>query len=124
MALVRVRHASLRANGKKIAEMYDCTYDIASGDEPQFGDDGFLGMSDGAITSQIDCTSIVPVAGMSVDIDALILNKTDVDITHSVVNGKIHQVTMRCTGANYKTDAKAGTLVGSFKFMGGVPKRT
>jgi hypothetical protein len=124
MALVRVRHASLRLNGRKVAEMYDCTYHIASGDEPQYGDDGFIGMSDGAITSQIDCSTIVPISGMSVDIDGLVLNKSDVDIAHSLVNGKIHQVTMRCTDADYKSDAKNGTLMGSFKFFGGVPKRT
>lgn len=110
--------------GKKVAEMYDNTYDIASGDEPQYGDDGFEGMTDGAVTTQLDCTTIVPVSGMSVSIVNALLGKQDVDITLGIIDGHIHQITMRPTGANFKSDAKTGSLAGSFKFFGGVPKIT
>jgi len=42
MALVRVRHASMYLNGKKIAECFKSKTSLNSGDEPQFGDEGFL----------------------------------------------------------------------------------
>lgn len=123
MALVRVKHASMYANGKKIAEMYDNTYSISSGDEPQFADIGFAGMSDGAITTSLDCSVIVPVQGLSVSMDDFLLGKQDVDILLSPIAGRLHQITMRCTNADYKSDAKTGTLNGTFKFFGGEPKK-
>ena len=124
MALVLVRHASLYVGGAKVAEMYESTYDIASGDEPQYGDLGFLGMSDGAITTKVDATTIVTVPGNSVNIENMLLQKQDVDVTLGLIDGHTHQITMRCTNANFKSDAKAGTLVGSFSFMGGPPSVT
>lgn len=125
MAFVRVRHASLWLGGKKIAEAYESEEDIASGDEPQYGDAGFVGMSDGATTTNFSFSAIRPVNGASVDsVETALLSKTDLDLTYGLVGGKLHQVTVRCTNVNNKSDAKAGTLVGSFKFMGGVPTLT
>jgi hypothetical protein len=124
MAFVRVRHASMYVAGKKVAEMFSNTYHVGSGDEPQFGDDGFQGMSDGAITTTLDCETIVPVIGTSVDILSLLLNKQDSDINLGLMSGRLHTVTMRCTEADYKSDAKTGTLTGTFKFFGGVPTLT
>ena len=121
MALVRVKHASIFRNGKKIAECYQNKYHIASGDEAAFGDDGFEGMTDGATTTTIDCTTIVPYGGMSVDLADDLLNKRDVDMTVGLVNGKIHEITMRVLEAEFDSDAKTGALNGAFKFMGGVP---
>jgi hypothetical protein len=111
-------------NGKKIAECFKSKTSLNSGDEPQFGDEGFLGMSDGATTTQFDFDTIVPVAGMSVAVETQLLNKNDVDFGNSLVNGKIWTVTARVTKAEYDSDAKAGTLVGSFSAMGGKPKLT
>ena len=121
MALVRVRHASMFVGSKKVAEMFRNKVALNSGDEPQFGDEGFLGMSDGAITTQLDFDAIVPVSGMTVDLTAYLLNKTDVDITSGPVNGKLYTWTSRCTKAEYDSDSKAGTQTGAFSFMAGVP---
>lgn len=122
MALVRVRHASIFLNGRKIAEAYENEEDISSGDEPQYGDEGFVGASDGATTTNFTFTAIVPVLGMSAAVENMLLNKQDVDLSLGLINNKLHQVTVRCSGANYKSDAKAGTLIGTFKFFGGAPK--
>jgi len=124
MAMVRVRHASLYAFGKKIAEMYKTDTEFSSGDEPVFGDEGFAGFTDGASTVTIEFDTIVPVAGMSVAVEQYLLNKTDVDVTNGLINAKIWQLTMRCTKAKYTSDAKAGSLNGAFTFMGGPPSVT
>ncbi len=50
-----------------------------------------------------------------------IVKKAYVEIGFGLIDGAIHQITMRCTEASFKSDAKTGTLSGSFKFMGGVP---
>lgn len=122
MAQVRVRHASMYVGGKKIGEMFNNKYSMNSGDEPQYGDDGFEGMSDGAITTNVTCTTITPVTGMSVNLVNALLQKADVDVAIGTLDNHIHQVTMRCTKAEFTSDAKAGTLNGDFEFMGGVPK--
>lgn len=124
MALVRVKHASLWVGGKKQAECNKNDVDVNSGDEPQIGDDGFMGMSDGATTTTLEFDSIVPVSGMSSQVEQLLLTKADVDMNLGYVNGKLWQITMRCTRLKYSSDAKTGTLSGSFTFMGGVPSLT
>lgn len=121
MAMVRVRHASIWLGGRKLAEMYKTDTELASGDEPQYGDEGFVGMSDGATTTTIDFDVIVPISGMTVAVEQAILNKSDVDVTSGLINGKLWQLTMRCTKAKYSSDVKPGTLTGSFTFMGGKP---
>ncbi len=122
MAYARVRHASAYVGGRKVAEMFNNSYDVSSGDEPQFGDEGFVGMSDGAITTTFEFDQVVPTNGSSVLVENILLNKQDIDLAVGLINNKLHQVTVRCTGGTWKSDTKAGTLVGSFKFMGGVPK--
>lgn len=124
MALVKVKHASLYIASKKAAECNKNDIDVKSGDEPQIGDDGFLGMSDGATMTTIQFESIVPLSGMSVTVETALLNKTDVDITLGLINGKIWQLTCRCTDLKYTSDAKNGTLTGSFTFVGGIPSIT
>ncbi len=60
MANVRVRHASFYLGGKKIGTMHTNSYTLSSGDEAQFGDEGYLGHSDGASTTSCDVEVIVP----------------------------------------------------------------
>jgi hypothetical protein len=122
LAFVRVRHGSLYLQGRKYAECYSSEEDIASGDEPQYGDEGMIGMSDGAMTSNYSFEAISPVLGASVAVENFLLNKQDVDLVYGPINGKLHQVTVRFTTCNFKSDAKAGTLVGSFKAIGAQPK--
>lgn len=124
MALQRVRHYSLFAQGKKVAECFRNKASFKSGDEPQFGDDGMLGMSDGAGTLELTFDAIAPVAGMSVQFEQFVLGKIDLDMQMGLINGKIWQSTMRCTQAEYDGDAKAGTLNGSFTLMGQPPQIT
>ena len=121
MALQRVRHASIFVGSKKVGEMYNNTMDHNSGDEQQFGDDGAVGMSDGAITTTFDFDTFVPVAGASYDPRISFLNKDDVDVTVGPIAGKLTQLTMRFMKCNYKSDAKAGTLNGTFQLQGGKP---
>jgi hypothetical protein len=124
MANPRVRHASISLGGKRIAECFRNKLAINPGDEPQFADDGFYTMSDGATTMSVDFDTIVPVAGMGTRLNGVILSKQDVDVTMSLIDGQIVQNTMRFTKAEYDSDAKTGTLNGSFTLMGGVPTLT
>jgi len=124
MALVRVRHASIYDGATKVAEMFKNKYHIGSGDEPAFGDEGFLGFTDGAITTTLEFDTVVPAAGMSFDPNDAMLNKRDLNISIGTLSGKVHQIEMRMTDADYDSDAKTGALNGSFKCSGGVPSVT
>lgn len=122
MANVKIRAASLYINGKKAGEFEGTEYDIKSGDEAQFGDPGYLGHSDGATTTSLKATGIHPVGGMTVpSLIKAMANKQDLDIALSPIDGSIHQVTMRCVGANTKSSHKNGTQMGEYSFEGGEP---
>lgn len=122
MAFVRVRHASIFVGGKKLGTMFNNKYSINSGDEPQFGDNGLLGYSDGAIQTTLTCTDIIPVAGQDVPLTQALVAKSDLDMQVGLVDGHIHQITMRPLKAEFDSDAKAGTQHGNFEFGGGTPR--
>lgn len=122
MAFVRVRHASLFVGGKKLGTMFNNKYTIQSGDEPQFGDNGLQGYSDGAIQTTLASTSIIPVAGQEVPLTTALVQKQDLDVQLGLVDGHIHQITMRPLKAEFDSDAKAGTQNGNFEFGGGTPR--
>ncbi len=119
MANARIRSASIFLNQKKMGTIEGIKYTYSTGDEDQFGDPGYIGASDGAATSSISCNGIVPLPGMEMDIMAAMQNKADFDIALGVVNGKIHQVTMRGKKCEFTGSQKAGTLMGDFEFSGG-----
>jgi hypothetical protein len=121
MALVRVRHASMFLNSKKIAECYKSDVELNSGDELQYGDEGVIGVADGATNTQVNFDMIVPVSGATVSPEQLLLAKQNVDIQSGLINGKLWDCTMRFTKAKYDSDAKTGTLNGAFTLIGGEP---
>lgn len=121
MAQNRFKHYSVYANGKKEGKIHASKYEGNSGDEPQIGDDGYQGHSDGAATTMLDVDAIIPVAGSDFDwVDALV-NKKPIDVAMGTIGGKIHTITMRCTKYAFAGDAKAGTINGSFTLAGGEP---
>ena len=124
MADVKIRSASLYIKGKKAGEATGFTYDIDSNDEPQIGDDGYLGHSEGVTTTSLSFNSIVPVKGMQVAVLSALVEKKSVDVALSLIDGKIHQITMRVTKATVKSTRKNGTLDGDFQLGGGEPKIT
>ena len=121
MALARIRHASMFVNSKKIAECFKSKTALNSGDELAYGDDGVIGVSDGAANTQVDFDIIVPVSGATISPEQLLNAKQNVDIQSGLINGKIWECQMRFTKADYDSDAKAGTLNGSFSLIGGPP---
>lgn len=121
MARAMIRAFPMYLNGKKIAEVSDGTYDIASGDEAHIATEGYMGHSDGAATTKVNPNCIIPVKGMQTTVDDLIINKRYFSIGIPA-NGKFHQIDMRCVSASYKWDFKSGSATGSFSFEGGAPE--
>lgn len=124
MANVKVRAASLYVNGSKVAEFEGTDYDLQGGDEAQFGAEGYIGDSEGAITTQVTATGVIPVSGTKVDLIGIFLRKEDVSIGLNAISGKLHKIDMRCRNINVKSSHRNGTMNGTFTFGGGEPKVT
>lgn len=123
MARAIIRALPVYFNGKKIAELSDGTYNIASGDEAHVATEGYMGHSDGATMSKVNCNCVIPVKGMQTTVEDALINKRYVSIGLPV-NGKFHQIDMRCITADYKWDFKTGSCTGAFAFEGGGPEIT
>ncbi len=124
MANVRIRPFSIYFNGKKLGQMHQAKFTLQSGDEPQFGDGGLLGYSDGASQTMLTCTAIQPATTqMDVDLPNLLIGKQDIDVAIPI-GPNIYTATFRTIKAEYDTDQKTGRLEGNFEFGGGETKRT
>lgn len=121
MAQLTFRHVPLRFDNKKIAEVNQTTFEVISGDEPQFGSDGLLGYSDGATTGRCQFRTVTPVKGHEKDLDLAIYEKKTVVLVLPI-GGKSHTLEGRMTGMSYETDARAGTLTGSYTVEGKVSR--
>lgn len=123
MARGIIRACPLYLNGKKIAEVQDGSYDIASGDEAHIGTEGYYGHSDGSTMCKVNANCIVPVKGMQTTLSDVLLNKRYVSMGIPI-DGKFHQIDMRLVNGNYKWDFKSGSCNGAFSFEGGAPELT
>ena len=120
MANYRFKAAPVYVGSQKWAELQNCSLDIESNDEPQEGIDAYLGDSEGIIMCTLECDTIVPYGGQSVNVLDLIKNKKNVNVG-VLVDGKLLQVQMRCRKYGVKSQSKNGTVKGTFSFGGGEP---
>jgi hypothetical protein len=118
-----IRAASVYFKGKKIAEVESADYTISSGDEAHHGTEGLLGFSKGQITTKMVTNVVVPVAGLTTTLESALLTKQQVTMGWAA-GGKLHQIDMNPMECNYKSDAKTGSLKGTFNFEGGAPDVT
>lgn len=118
------RHFSMYFKGRKVATASGNQYDIDTNNEDQIGDEGWMGVSDGAKMTKLSTDCVVPVAGVGVSIVADMLNNKYVDIGLGIVDGKVHKVKMAIMKASFTADATKGTLNGKFEFSGGKPEIT
>ena len=109
--------------GKKVAEITDTTFEIMTNSANQYGIDGVLGQSRGIRESKLDFGTVVPIAGMEIDIDTIIANEETVGIG-VVVNDKNQIVSGVISGVTYSGDSKTGECKGKYQFIGGAPSLT
>ncbi len=123
MALQRFKKIPLHADGKKIAELQNCTYKHDSNDMRQHGVDGVMGFSDGNDETEVTADCCVPFGGMSnrAALRDAIAGKRSVQLAIPV-DGSIEMIEVRCTSRQYTSDSKTGELKGSFTFQGGKPE--
>jgi len=124
MPTYQIKHASMYANGAKIATCVTNQVSLKSGDEQLFADDGAVGFSDGAITCTCAIDEIVPVPGTTFNFVAAMKAKAYIDMQFALLDGDIWDVPMRCLDRDYNSDAKTGMLTAKANLGGGEPDIT
>lgn len=119
--MAKIKFAPLYFNQRKIAHLENVEFDVASGDEPQIGSDGYLCDSDGATLTTFSATCIVPVSGVDPQILLKLLNKENVKIGLPV-DGVTLKLDARVRQARYTSESKNGKTQGVFSGGGGAPK--
>jgi hypothetical protein len=123
MAMIRVRSASVYINGKKGGTFEKNDYEFNSGDEPQFGDPGLVGFSDGATTTKLTLDGLNPLlGGDSLALYNAMINKSDVTVSLFPVDGQTHTITMRVISGGATSDHKSGAQNSKWTLSGGAPK--
>lgn len=116
----RFRSLSVYVNTRKIAEIESGTYEHNTGDEAQFGTEGYMGHSDGASTTRLTFNTVTPAVGHEVDFRRIVVNKEYAQVAIPV-DGGVEMVTMRFMSRAYNFDSRAGTVKGAFTAEGGAP---
>lgn len=116
------RAMPIYVGAKKVKEIEECSIKFMSNGEQQIGFDEVLGESTGVVTSEGSFSSVLPVQGMEIDIDDLVINQTYVNIgllkggkTYKIVDAKIVE-------GETKSTSKSGVQKGSYTFRGGKPQ--
>lgn len=116
MARALIRPAPVFYKGKKVAEIREGTYEIDSNDQREITAEGYIGHSDGATTSSVQMTLVVPVPGISITMLGDMLNKSYVKVGVFEDN-KLHNLEGRFVKLAYSWNHEKGEnrLVGSFE---------
>lgn len=120
----RVKSGSIFYKSKRIATMQNVTYRIKTNDGQEVADSGVYN-TDGIVTTEVSCDTIVPVAGVGVSIVKDAIEHQDVNITLGVFDGKIHELEdARNNEIEFTGEAANGTQKGKFSWHAGKPKIT
>lgn len=116
MARPIIRPAPIYYGTRKVAEIQEGNYELASNDQLEIGAEGYIGHTDGATTSKIEMTLVVPVGGVTPTMLVDMLNKQYVKIG-LVEDGKSHRLEGRIVTIRYQWDHKQGQnrLTGTFE---------
>lgn len=120
----RVQSASIFVKGKRLAVMQNTTYRINTNDTQELADGGAYN-TDGIPVTEIDCDTIVPVAGVGVSIVQDALDHVDIDLTLGIVDGKIHELQeCRAKTLEFTIEKATGKMTGKFSWHGPAPRVT
>jgi len=117
-----VRAPSLYVGSNKVAECSGGSVTVDTGAEKQIGDGEVIAVTDGVVSMDATFDTIIPVAGMKSDVLDIVLGQKYVKLS-VVYAGKLLSAEGKMSGADLKWDQKTGSYTGSFKFLGGKPKK-
>ena len=119
----QVRAASVFIEGKKLGQLHSSTLSVEGGDSENFGDNGGIVVwGDGVITTKLSSQLYEPITGLDFDLETAMLNKTNLNISVGLINGRVYTIKgMRCTSMKHTGTIRDGKLEGDFEFAGSKP---
>jgi hypothetical protein len=124
MANPRIKSGSLFYKGKRVGVMQNVTYSIKSNDTQEMSDAGAYN-TDGIVTVEISCDTIVPITGTGISVVADAIAHNDVAITLGIFDGKIHEIEdCRNTECSFSGEVASGKMTGKFTWHGSAPRVT
>ena len=123
MARNIIRAIPLFIDGKKFSEVTGGSYDIMSGAEASLGAvEGYLGHMTGWPTTKITPAVIVPIKGLSVPLDTLIISGALLQAGLAVSGTtRFHTIEVVVVTLGFKWDWKTGSCTGDLTLEGGQP---
>ncbi len=120
----RVKSGSIYYENTRIATMQNVTYRIKPNGSQEVADGGAYN-TDGIVTTEVSCDTIVPVAGTRLSVVKDAIEHKDVKLTLGLFDGKIHELEdARCNDIEFTGEAANGTQKGKFSWHAGKPKIT
>ncbi len=114
----KVAAASVFISGKgKIGELREVSVSAKTQGERANTSDGTV-KSKGAVVTDVDFSTIVPVKGLRIDMFQLLLNQDEITII-AAFNGKTYATDGTFDEATFKSVVQSGMSTGDFKFGGG-----
>lgn len=114
--MAKFRAAPLYIKNKKVAEITEVTMTLNRGGEQQIGFEEVLGASIGVKTVEFSFSTVIPVTGMQIDLDELLLNDEEFSIGF-LSGGKTYKAPCLLDTATTKSTSKTGVVTGDYKAM-------
>lgn len=121
MAQSIIRPAPVYKDGKKVAEVREGTYEVDSNDVREITSEGYIGHTDGATTSMMQMTMVVPVEGLSITALPDMLAKKYVKIG-VFTDGHMHLMEGRIVKMSYTWNYEKGEMRCTGHFESGQPQ--
>ena len=78
---------------------------------------------DGIRTTKISAQAYEPVTGLDFDLETAMLNKTNINVSCGLINGRVYTIKgMRCMSMKHTGTIRDGKLEGDFEFAGSAPQ--
>ena len=119
----QVRSFSVFFESKKLGQFHSGTLTVDGGDSENFGDNGgVVVFGDGIRTTKLSAQVYEPITGLDFDIETMMLNKTNLNISVGLINGRVYTIKgMRCMSMKHTGTVRDGKLEGDFEFAGSAP---
>lgn len=78
--------------------------------------------STGTVTSEGSFDTVKPVGSGTVDLEALVINQTPVEVGVGPIQGKFYKVSGKLLKTTLSSAVKTGLSKGKYTFRGGTPK--
>jgi hypothetical protein len=118
--MAKFRAAPLYIKNKKVAEITEVTMTLTRGGEQQIGFEEVLGASVGVKTVEFSFKTVVPVVGMQIDLEGLLLGDEEFSIGF-LAGGRTYKAPCLLDTATTSSTSKTGTTTGDYKAMNSGP---